>query len=340
MSGNIYERFVRPLLFQLDPETAHHFAINLLRFTSAFAPALAVLRSFQPPAKPRTLFGLKFPNPIGLAAGFDKNGVAIPAWEALGFGFVEIGTVTARMQPGNPRPRIFRYREQRALINRLGFNNDGADAVAARLARLQARGRWPKIPVGINIGKSKAVPIEDAAGDYLESLRRLRAYADYIVINISSPNTPDLRLLQKSESLNDLLRMIQEENARTIPRRPLLVKIAPELGHEDLEEIVRACEAHDIAGLIATNTTVDHSAIPNARNQTGGLSGAPLLRRSTEILQFVCKNTRLPVVASGGIFDAQAAREKLAAGAALIQIYTGYIYRGPGLLHELMPAFG
>jgi dihydroorotate dehydrogenase len=212
--------------------------------------------------------------------------------------------------------------------------------VAARLAQLRARGRWPKIPVGINIGKSKAVPIEEAAGDYLESLRRLRAYADYIVINISSPNTPSLRSLQKSESLNELLRMIQEENARTIPRRPLLVKIAPELDHEDLEEIVRACEVHDIAGLIATNTTVDHSAIPNARNQTGGLSGAPLLRRSTEILQFVCKNTRLPVVASGGIFDAQTAREKLAAGAALIQIYTGYIYRGPGLLQELMPAFG
>src|SRR5436309_1701303 len=178
---NSYERLVRPLLFLLEPETAHRATIELLRAASHFDVALHVLRYFQPPPRPKTLFGLTFPNPVGLAAGLDKNGVALPAWEALGFGFVEIGTVTARAQPGNPRPRIFRYPKQQALINRLGFNNDGADAIAERLGKLREHGHWPRIPVGINIGKSRATPLEQAGEDYLYSLRKLRAHADYIV---------------------------------------------------------------------------------------------------------------------------------------------------------------
>src|SRR6267143_3458257 len=202
---DLYERLVRPLLFSLEPEAAHHFTIASLRWASHFDPALRALKRFTPPSKPKRLFGLNFPNPIGLAAGLDKNGVALPAWAALGFGFIEIGTVTAKAQPGNPEPRIFRLPEQQALINRLGFNNDGADAVAERLRRLRTSRRWPAVPVGINIGKSRATPLEQATDDYLYSFQLLRDFADYITLNVSSPNTPGLRELQEPEKLSELL---------------------------------------------------------------------------------------------------------------------------------------
>ncbi|HMG04960.1 MAG TPA: quinone-dependent dihydroorotate dehydrogenase, partial [Chthoniobacterales bacterium] len=211
-AANAYEHLVRPILFSLDPETAHHLAIGSLHAASSLPLTLRALHGFKPPPKPRTVFGLTFPNPVGLAAGFDKNGVALPAWAALGFGFVEIGTVTAQPQPGNPRPRIFRYPQQEALINQLGFNNDGAEAVAARLRMLRGKGRWPGIPVGINIGKSKVTPIEEAADDYLFSFRLLREFADYMVLNVSSPNTPDLRSLQGPGALEPLLRAVGKEN--------------------------------------------------------------------------------------------------------------------------------
>src|SRR6266481_1123644 len=219
---NFYERLLRPLLFSLDPETAHRLAIELLRAASHFDLALRMLSFFQPPSKPKTLLGLNFPNPIGLAAGLDKNGVAIPAWAALGFGFVEIGTVTAKAQPGNTEPRIFRLPRQQALINRLGFNNDGADAIAQRLRKLRESGRWPAAPVGINIGKSRTTPLEQATDDYLYSFRALRDFADYITLNISSPNTPGLRELQEPEKLSELLHAIGSE-AGTAPK-PLVVK--------------------------------------------------------------------------------------------------------------------
>src|SRR6266498_3595811 len=205
---NGYERFIRPLLFSLDAETAHHFTIALLRQASYFDLALRTLKVFQPSPKPKVLFGLNFPNPIGLAAGLDKNGVAIPAWAALGFGFIEIGTVTAKAQPGNPKPRIFRLPEQQALINRLGFNNDGADAIAERLRRLRRSGRWPAVPVGINIGKSRATPLEQAKDDYLYSFRLLRDFADYVTLNVSSPNTPGLCELQEPKRLSEFLQSI------------------------------------------------------------------------------------------------------------------------------------
>src|SRR5947199_992141 len=212
---NLYERLVRPLLFSLDAETAHHFTIKLLGTASHFDLALRALKSFRPPSKPKTVFGLKFPNPIGLAAGLDKNGVALPAWAALGFGFIEIGTVTAKPQPGNPKPRIFRLPAQQALINRLGFNNDGADAIADRLRRLRNSGRWPAVPVGINIGKSRATPLEQATDDYLYSFRLLRDFADYITLNVSSPNTPGLRELQEPQKLSDLLQAIGKDRGVT-----------------------------------------------------------------------------------------------------------------------------
>jgi dihydroorotate dehydrogenase len=335
-AGQVYERFVRPILFSLSAEGAHDLAIRNLRTASSRPSVLRILERFKPPPKPKTVFGLTFPNPLGLAAGFDKNGVAVPAWAALGFGFVEIGTVTAKAQPGNPKPRIFRYPEHGALINRLGFNNDGADAIAKRLRALRQSGRWPAIPVGINIGKSKVTPIEEAVADYLYSFRLLAPLADYVVLNISSPNTPGLRSLQEQDALEQLLRAIREENQNS--PRPVLVKIAPDLSLTELEQIIATSEQNGVAGIIATNTTIDHSSIPASRDQTGGLSGRPLREKSTEFVRAITSRSRLPVIGSGGIFDAESAREKLEAGAQLLQVYTGYVYRGPGLLREISSA--
>jgi dihydroorotate dehydrogenase len=329
-----YERFVRPLLFSLDPETAHHVTVRLLGRASHFDLALRALRSFQLPSKPRNLFGLNFQNPIGLAAGLDKNGVALPAWAALGFGFIEIGTVTAKEQPGNPKPRIFRLRDQQALINRLGFNNDGADTIAHRLAALRESGRWPAIPVGINIGKSRATPLEQATDDYLYSFRMLRDFADYVTLNISSPNTPGLRELQQPEKLSELLYAISNEAGPAA--KPLVVKISPDLSGTELKAILAVCEENGVSGIIATNTTLDHSSIAPQLDQAGGLSGAPLREKSTALVREIAARSTIPVIASGGIFDAESAREKFQAGAQLIQLYTGLVYRGPQLLHEIM----
>jgi dihydroorotate dehydrogenase len=333
---NGYERFVRPLLFSLDPETAHHFTIACLRAVSEAGPILGRLKSFQPKPDPKKLFGLDFPNPIGLAAGLDKNGLALPAWAALGFGFIEIGTITARAQPGNPKPRIFRLPEQRALINRLGFNNDGADVIAQRLSRLKRTRRWPGVPIGINIGKSMSTPIIEASADYLYSFQRLREFADYVVLNVSSPNTPGLRELQGAEALGGLLGTIGEKNIN--PRRPIVVKIAPDLTTDQLEQVIAICETNNVAAIIATNTTLDHSSVPADRDQQGGLSGEPVREKSTGLIREIAARSTIPVIASGGIMDADSAREKFVAGAQLIQIYTGLIYRGPGLIREIADA--
>jgi dihydroorotate dehydrogenase len=333
---NLYERLVRPLLFSLEAESAHHFTIASLRRASHFDPALRVLKRFVPPSKSKTLFGLSFPNPIGLAAGLDKNGVALPAWAALGFGFIEIGTVTAVAQPGNPKPRIFRLPEQKALINRLGFNNDGADVVAARLRGLRERGRWPAVPVGINIGKSRTTSLESATGDYLYSFRLLRDFADYITLNVSSPNTPGLRELQEPAALSRLLHAIVSEPGPVA--KPLVVKISPDLSPAQLEAVLAACEENGVAGIIATNTTLDHSPIPPELDEEGGLSGTPLREKSTELVRSIAANSKIPVIASGGICDAESARQKFDAGAQLLQLYTGFVYRGPRLLREIMDA--
>jgi dihydroorotate dehydrogenase len=319
----IYERVLRPLLFSVDPETAHHFALAFLRIAGPLLPKPTDTIS------PVSAFGVQFRHRVGLAAGLDKNGVALPAWEALGFSFVEIGTVTAQAQPGNPRPRIFRYPKERALINRLGFNNDGAEVIANRLAHLRERGSWPGIPVGINIGKSRITPIEHAVEDYLFSFRKLRAQADYVALNVSSPNTTGLRELQGSQRLDELLRAINAERANL----PLLVKIAPDLEPAALDELVSVCESNNISGIIATNTTLDHSAI--ARDEEGGLSGAPLQKKSTAIIRQIATKTKISIIGCGGIFDADSARKKIEAGAKLLQIYTGFIFRGPKLVREL-----
>ncbi len=333
-----YEQLARPLLFRLNPEAAHHFALDFLRAAPRIPGALALLRNFAPPDGRCSFFGLSFRNPIGLAAGFDKNAVALPAWEAIGFGFVEIGTVTAQPQPGNPRPRIFRYPKEEALINRLGFNNDGAEAVAERLRRLRDSAFAPSIPIGVNIGKSRLAPIEEAASDYLASFRRLHAVADYVALNVSSPNTPGLRSLQGKEALADLLQVVMEENSRQAKSRPILLKIAPDLEETAVGELVELVERFELAGIIATNTTLDHSAIESGADQTGGLSGAPLRARATEFLPLLQGLTRRPIISVGGVMNGEDAQERLEAGAALVQVYTGLIYRGPALLKEISKA--
>jgi dihydroorotate dehydrogenase len=332
-----YQRFVRPVLFQLDPESAHHLALRSLHLAPRIPGALVFLRSFAPPPRPRSLFGLQFRNPIGLAAGFDKNAIAIPAWEAMGFGFVEIGTVTAQPQSGNPRPRIFRYPSQEVLINRLGFNNEGARVVAERLRRLRASRFAPSIPIGVNLGKSRTVPLHEAASDYRESFRQLAPLADYVALNISSPNTPQLRALQEKQALEQLLHVITEENARLRSPRPLLIKIAPDLSDESLLEIAQVCEAFGLAGLIATNTTIDHAKLAG-KDEAGGLSGTLLGGRSTAVVRLMRSRTHLPIIAVGGISDSATANEKFEAGAQLLQIYSGFIFRGPSLLRNIAAA--
>jgi dihydroorotate dehydrogenase len=320
---------VRPLLFRLDAEKAHHFALGALARTPG-----AVLRAGfgAAPSAERVVAGIRFRNPVGLAAGMDKNAIALPAWEALGFGFVEVGTITAKAQPGNPRPRLFRYPELGALINRMGFNNDGADVVAARLADLRESGRWPRIPVGVNLGKSKVTPLEEAPSDYLHSFRALLPFGDYFVVNVSSPNTPGLRELQDKDALTGIVRTLRDLDAT----KPLFVKIAPDLNDVQLDAILELTAAENLSGLIATNTTLDHSALAGRPDETGGLSGAPLRARAGEVTRRLCAGTDRPVIASGGIMDGAAARERLAAGAALVQIYTGFVYRGPALIREIV----
>jgi dihydroorotate dehydrogenase len=328
----LYERVIKPFLFSMDPERVHHLALTSLTTVSRFPWLLNLIpRSRDQGAAAKEVFGIRFPNPIGLAAGFDKNGVALPAWEALGFGFIEIGTITGRGQPGNPVPRIFRISEMDALINRMGFNNEGAERIGARLERLRQSSRWPNIPVGINIGKTKVVPLEAATEDYLDSFRRLQRIGDYFVLNVSSPNTPGLRRLQEKGAIGGLFQAIQQENQG----KPLLVKIAPDLTGEQVDDILALAEEHKLAGIIATNTTTDQEAISEEKRQPGGLSGKPLRTRSLEVLHHIRRQSSLPVISVGGIMSADDARERFDAGAELIQLYTGFVYHGPRLVREI-----
>ena len=327
-----YQKIVKPLLFRWDPETVHHAAMALLR--NHFFSSLATIGcAVQNPSLARSLWGIHFPNPVGLAAGFDKNALALPVWEKFGFGYVEIGTVTLHAQEGNPRPRIFRIPEAEALINRMGFPNEGAQAIALRLENYKNSQTWPQIPVGINIGKSKMTPLEEAANDYLGSFKLLERYADYVAINVSSPNTPGLRSLQTKESLTRILEPIQEANHRHVP---ILVKIAPDLTWEEIEVVLETMESYQCAGIIATNTTLDKSSV--SLKEEGGLSGPPVKLKSTEIIRSIAKKTegKLPIIGVGGIQNADEAKEKLAAGASLLQLYTGFIYQGPHSVQRIL----
>ena len=340
-----YAAAARPVLFRLgggDPESAHHGTLRALSRVQRHPALLSgVHRLLLADQSPRRLFGVTFPNAVGLAAGMDKDGLALKAWSAMGFGFTEVGTVTARPQPGNEPPRLFRLKESQALINRMGFNNAGATALASRLTEL---GRLPT-PLGISLGKSKVTPVEDAVGDYLTSLRLLAVHADYVAVNVSSPNTPGLRALQEREPLTELLDALTTEADSLAPAGrpvPVLVKIAPDLADDAIADLLQVCTDTGVAGVIATNTTLGRSGIAprdmSVESQTGGLSGAPLTVRAREVVRFVSGHTDLPVIGVGGIMSVADGLALLDAGASLLQLYTGFIYAGPGLVRDLVQA--
>jgi dihydroorotate dehydrogenase len=343
----VYRRLLLPVLFQLDAERAHRLAMTGLGAVSTLARPVHRTaqrsRKAAPSGSGATVFGIHFPSRVGAAAGLDKDGQALRAWPLLGFGFVEVGTVTAQPQPGNPPPRLFRLRADQAIVNRMGFNNAGAAALAARLERLGPL----RVPLGISLGKSKVTAVEDAIGDYLTSLRLLHRYADYVAVNVSSPNTPGLRSLQDRAALADLVTALVTESGRLAGAggrpAPLLVKVAPDLTDAALEELVDVCLEHGVSGLIATNTTLDRSALthPDPRSaEAGGLSGPPLARRSLEVVGRITAQAgdRLPVIGVGGISGPDDARRMVDAGASLVQIYTGLIYQGPGLVRQVARA--
>jgi dihydroorotate dehydrogenase len=326
---------LKRILFLLDPEKAHYAALRSLNLAY-----LSGISRFFPstPAAPVTIMGLSFPNPIGLAAGFDKNGDYVDALASLGFGFIEVGTVTPKPQDGNPKPRLFRLTEQEAIINRMGFNNKGLEHMARQLEKTKYRGI-----LGINIGKNKDTPNERAVDDYLIGFRTLWRYASYVTINISSPNTAGLRDLQQSELLSNLLCVLKQEQRAVFLNEkkyvPLVVKISPDLNTEELHSMASVFLKEQVDGVIATNTTLQRNGVENSRyaNEAGGLSGKPLLTRSSQItsqLHSLLKD-RIPVIASGGVMDENAAQEKYTCGARLLQIYSGFIYSGPGLIQRL-----
>ena len=330
---------LRPALFQLDPETAHHLTLSSLK--AAYSLGLSGLIAPAIPDDPRTVMGLNFPNPVGLAAGLDKNGDCIDGLAALGFGFIEIGTITPLPQPGNPAPRLFRLPEASAIINRMGFNNDGVDALIANVQRANYQGI-----LGINIGKNAVTPIENAADDYLICLRKVYAHASYVTVNISSPNTKNLRQLQDETALDNLLAQLKAEQQKLADMHgkyvPIALKIAPDMEGEQIAQIARLLMQHSLDGVIATNTTLSREGVEHLThgNETGGLSGAPVRDKSTYVIRQLADQLQgsLPIIGVGGILNGGDATEKIKAGAVLVQIYSGLIYRGPALINECCAA--
>ncbi len=336
----IMYKLVKPIFFTMNPETAHHKVTSGLNVFSKIWGAKQLLNAFftvEDPRLEREVFGLRFKNPVGLAAGFDKNAEYISDMANLGFGFIEIGTVTPKPQPGNDKPRMFRLVSDEALINRMGFNNQGADVAANRLKNLKDR---KGLLIGGNIGKNKVTPNEEAVNDYIYCFNALFDQVDYFVVNVSSPNTPGLRDLQEKEPLKNILNTLQELNNTKIAPKPILLKIAPDLTDSQLDDIVEIVLETKIAGVIATNTTISRDGLksPVALTQeAGGVSGRPLTKRSTEVIRYLSdkSNKAFPIIGVGGIHSAKDAIEKLEAGASLIQVYTGFIYEGPGLVANI-----
>lgn len=361
---DIYQLALRPLLFNLikaDPENLHSKTIRTLQWLGNYSDTQSVTPSvYRQPTRlvkarlqqsfclhdsrlEQSLFGLQFPNPVGLAAGFDKDGVATPIWSSLGFGFAEVGTVTSQAQPGNPRPRLFRLPKDQAVLNRMGFNNCGAAAMAAGLAKRKQL-LEPLIPIGINLGKSKVTPLEEASNDYRHSFSLLKDYGNYFVVNVSSPNTPGLRKLQDSAMLASILDALHEENNL---QKPIFVKIAPDLEWEAITEIVSLAKSYKLAGIIATNTTIKREGLNTQilaqtgkplSEEAGGISGKPVRERSTEIIRYIWQQSQgeIPIIGVGGIFTAEDAWDKITAGASLVQIYTGWVYQGPGMIRRIL----
>ncbi|MEQ8924803.1 MAG: quinone-dependent dihydroorotate dehydrogenase [Fulvivirga sp.] len=336
----MYKAFIRPILFLFDPEKVHHFTFSTIRFLS-FLPGINWLwkRLYTITNKKleREYFGLKFPNPVGLAAGFDKDAKLIDQLACFGFGFIEIGTLTPKGQPGNDKPRLFRLKKDKAIINRMGFNNQGVEAAVKKL-----KGRNSSILVGGNIGKNKITPNEDAFKDYEITFNQLFDYVDYFVVNVSSPNTPNLRALQDKGPLTEILTKLQAINNEKDKRKPLLLKIAPDLTEDQLQDIVEIARDVKLDGLIATNTTISREGLATSKDKVaaigvGGLSGKPVRDMSTQVIKYLRKNLgpNFPIIGVGGIMSAQDAIEKLDAGASLLQIYTGFIYEGPELIKDI-----
>lgn len=331
---SIYKKLIRPVLFRMPSETAHEIGLGVLKLglTSLVTGPKPDWKEFGEIER----FGLKFRAPFGLAAGFDKNAIAANQLESLGFGFIEVGTVTYHAQPGNPKPRLFRLPQDKALINRAGFNNEGTAAAVERLKK-----KRPSCVLGVNIGKSKIVPNEEATEDYLRSFDLAHTVADYIAVNVSSPNTPNLRELQKADALEELLLALQGRN-QELSAKPLLVKIAPDLTEPEIESIVDICMRLELSGIIATNTTITRDGLTASRDEiekigAGGLSGRPLTQSSTEVISKIHKysNGKLPIIGVGGIFTAEDAFDKVRAGACLLQGYTGFVYQGFSYAHDI-----
>ncbi|GGE07198.1 quinone-dependent dihydroorotate dehydrogenase [Psychroflexus salis] len=331
----MYKTFLRPLLFKFDPEKVHHFSFSSLQKASkipgykSFAKANFQLNNAK---LEREVFGLKFKNPVGLAAGFDKDAKLFKELSLLGFGFIEIGTLTPKPQDGNPKKRLFRLKEDQAIINRMGFNNEGVDAA---VQRLQSN---PNVLIGGNIGKNKITPNENAFDDYQICFEKLFPVVDYFVVNVSSPNTPNLRDLQEKEPLTNLLLKLQKLNNEKPKQKPILLKIAPDLSNAQLDDIIEIVETTNIAGVIATNTTIERENLESEhKTETGGLSGKPLTKRSTEVIAYLHEKgkAKFPIIGVGGILSPEDAIEKLKAGASLIQLYTGFVYEGPSLIKKI-----
>lgn len=339
----MYQLF-RSILFRFDAEKVHYFVVGLLKIVVGFLPSKWIFRAIyhiKHPALEREFIGLKFPNPVGLAAGFDKNAKYFNEMESCGFGFIEIGTVTPLAQPGNDLPRLFRLKKDEAILNRMGFNNDG---VQEALKHLKARENHQLI-IGGNIGKNKWTPNEEALNDYLICFDALFDEVDYFAVNVSSPNTPNLRALQDKGPLMELLSTLQQKNEAKAKSKPILLKIAPDLTNEQLDEIIEIVQETKIAGLIATNTTISREGLTTPRSEVealgaGGISGKPLTHRSTEVIRYIHEKSKgtIPMIAVGGIHTAQDALDKLDAGATLVQLYSGFIYEGPGLIKEINKA--
>lgn len=334
----MYKSIIRPLLFLFDPEKVHQFTFRWLKFVNKipFVPALLRVRyRLKDKYLEREVFGIKFPNPVGLAAGLDKNAELFSELSSLGFGFIEIGTVTPKPQPGNPPKRLFRLVEDEGIINRMGFNNEGVEAIVARLKKNK------NVIIGGNIGKNKWTENDKAHEDYLYCFEHLAPYVDYFVVNVSSPNTPNLRSLQEKEPLQKLLTLLQEANGKLPKSKPILLKIAPDLTDEQLMDIIDIVEQTHIAGVIATNTTITREGLTSEKKvEIGGLSGRPLTQRSTEVIRFLAEKSqhRFPIIGVGGIHTPEDALEKLRAGASLVQIFTGFIYEGPSLIKRINKA--
>ncbi|WP_294821595.1 quinone-dependent dihydroorotate dehydrogenase [uncultured Flavobacterium sp.] len=335
----MYKSLIRPMLFRFDPEKVHHFTFSSIRFLNNIPGMPSMLRSVYNVSDPRLereVFGLKFKNPVGLAAGLDKDAKLYKELSGLGFGFIEIGTLTPKPQEGNPKKRLFRLREDSAIINRMGFNNGGVEAAVHRLKKNP--GGKGHVMIGGNIGKNKSTPNEDAVKDYEICFEALYDHVDYFVVNVSSPNTPNLRELQDKEPLTKLLQALQDKNNAKPMAKPILLKIAPDLTNDQLLDIIDIVKITNIAGVIATNTTISRDGLVSEnKSEMGGLSGKPLAKRSTEVIRFLSEksNKAFPIIGVGGIHSASDAIEKLEAGASLVQLYTGFIYEGPGLIKAI-----